>query len=801
MKHPLSLSLLLGVFVCCSLSAQSISLGGVGYDIDTVRTLQAGPGCTHIALRMLSHNKQDKPLDVFLLRVDATNPYIGFKQILGKDQLVGTERPSSMAARYTNGTSIVVGGTNGDFFATTGDVGKPIGLNIGDGEYALVGSKNRRFGGIDENGKGVLCTNWSYKGQLVLADTTLNIHHVNYSRGENQLVLFNRHNGASTNTNAYGTEVLVELLEGEQWKTNGTMQVRIMKKEVNIGNMSIPKGQAVLSGHGSKVEALNKLSEGDIVTIKFTLLADEVEKNIQQSVAGDNYALIVHDGIVEAENFWNETHPRTAYGASVTGDTILFCVVDGRSVRSVGCTTHVLGEIMKYYGAYNAVNWDGGGSSCLYLHQFGQVNNGSDGTERAVANGMFAIANVPTEDNVISTIRPYEARIRLPRFAAYQPHFYGYNQYDIMLNTDVEGVVLSCDESLGTIMEDGRLLISGSTSGYLQAQSGSATTEIYVEVVEADNIAFRLDSVLLDNRHTYQVEVESSVRGEAVSVPSEVLEWKSLTPEVCEVNENGIVQAIDNGYGKVVGELFGVYDTILVHIQNVVRPTLPYESITSATFTAPSGFNPQWEGNSISFKYAITRAPFLSVNQKMPLYGLPDSIRIDLRTDVVLSGIDVSLTFNSSLSSFKKQSLTLSDKTGVISITTPISVWTGEKFDIAKYPLWFNGIRFNIDTETQEGDRSITIDGITLCYEGVEVTALDDQYVPNWAVYPNPVEGNKLYLRGIPEKCSIRLYTLDGQTLLHQQASQGDAVLDLSKYAAGNYLLSIDGYTYKIVKK
>jgi exopolysaccharide biosynthesis protein len=83
-------------------------------------------------------------------------------------------------------------------------------------------------------------------------------------------------------------------------------------------------------------------------------------------------------------------------------------VVDGRnSKRSIGVTTQVLGQLMKHYGAYEALNWDGGGSSNLYVRHLGQVNNGSDGSERPVTNAMFAVANLPEADEVIAELIPY----------------------------------------------------------------------------------------------------------------------------------------------------------------------------------------------------------------------------------------------------------------------------------------------------------------------------------------------------------------------------------------------------------
>ena len=93
-------------------------------------------------------------------------------------------------------------------------------------------------------------------------------------------------------------------------------------------------------------------------------------------------------------------------------------VVDGRSNISAGCNTRVVGEMLKHYGAYNAVNWDGGGSSCIYVRSLGQMNNGSDGSERACGNGMFAVVDVPETDN---TIHPFLAD-GTPPVPAYYAH-------------------------------------------------------------------------------------------------------------------------------------------------------------------------------------------------------------------------------------------------------------------------------------------------------------------------------------------------------------------------------------------
>ena len=60
-------------------------------------------------------------------------------------------------------------------------------------------------------------------------------------------------------------------------------------------------------------------------------------------------------------------NPRTAIGQTADG-TILFLVIDGRQVNSIGASFADLQEIMIEHGAINASTMDGGTSSQLYYN-------------------------------------------------------------------------------------------------------------------------------------------------------------------------------------------------------------------------------------------------------------------------------------------------------------------------------------------------------------------------------------------------------------------------------------------------
>jgi len=734
-------SFLLTVILLACQVASAISLNGVAYTIDTLAQYPAGPGAVYYQLRMFRADNGGGRLDCYLLSVDTRNPYVGIEQVLAKDQLVGTERPTAMAARKTTPTHVVYGGVNGDFFATTGDVGRPTGLTIANNEFAYTPSNNRRLGGVDEQMRAVIGTTMKYSGKLVLPDTSYTIKHVNYTRAENELVLYNQHNGATTGTNSYGTELLVDLLPEYKWSTTATLKARVTAKEENVGSMVIPKGQAVLSGHGTMQTALNAIAVGDTVTLKLTLKVDDVAVKMSQCIGSDTYALIVNEGKVEQSNFWNELHPRTAFGASEDKQTLYFLVVDGRGV-SAGCTTKVLGEIIHYYGAYTAANWDGGGSSCMYIRPFGQMNQGSDGSERAVGNAMFAVANIPEADNTIAAIAPYHPIYSVPRYGIVDPTMLGYNQYGVLIDTCVQGVRLRCDESLGTILPDGRFLASGMESGTLTAvldvNGQEVTCPITVRLSASAPVAFRLDSVYIDNFHPYTVQIQSEVNGQMMDLLPAALTWRSTDEDVATVDEQGVVRAVTDGRADIIGEVGTFADTLHVRVVNPTRRLTCWDDFLQPELwelTASTNFDPAWDNGSIAFNYTGGRGPYVRIGRSAPMLLRADTIRIPVQTEAVVQKVVIGIR---PANERAVQNITLfSDGLPVgepVNIDIAVAKELGS--DEAIFPLYFDYLKFFLSSSTTKTQHTFHMNGIwLLCNEYIDTgdavtTVVGDELQP-----------------------------------------------------------------------
>jgi len=132
-----------------------------------------------------------------------------------------------------------------------------------------------------------------------------------------------------------------------------------------------------VSGDQSKRAAV--VSQSSITSIE----------NIENAVGG--FYQILADG-VPAKGTLNK-HPRSAAGISEDGRYLILIVIDGRRLGSAGATEMETAQILLSLGSWNAINFDGGGSSALAMRSADgrvrvvntPIHNGIPGQERAVA--------------------------------------------------------------------------------------------------------------------------------------------------------------------------------------------------------------------------------------------------------------------------------------------------------------------------------------------------------------------------------------------------------------------------------
>jgi hypothetical protein len=187
-------------------------------------------------------------------------------------------------------------------------------------------------------------------------------------------------------------------------------------------------GTVVLTSRqtGVGADALNALPVNGSITLNWRLGG---WPGVIESVGGQ--PMIVNAGenvgppATTGGSYFYKPNPRTAIGITQgcsdedTGTVchVIYMTVDGRQAGwSVGMTLKALGDEMLKYGAYYAVNIDGGGGTSMWLTDTGPwcitntnggcvVNRPSDGVERATLTAMLVLKGRDVNEPPIGTAR------------------------------------------------------------------------------------------------------------------------------------------------------------------------------------------------------------------------------------------------------------------------------------------------------------------------------------------------------------------------------------------------------------
>jgi len=363
------------------------------------------------------------PNRVFVARMEISNPNAIIESSLGQGILMeGKETVSGMAARYDQAINPwggawgprnhVVVAINGSFHDPK--TGEPWGGVIQSGWYAkrfgeLVGSsgfvwtadKSAFIGG---------CVSHTSSKQVITnltRGTTITFERVNGLPKNQHISIYTSHFGKMSDIGPRGVEVLVELTRPLGIFPLPAKVTGVVRNIwVDRGAFPIPFNHIVLSARdGRREELLSAIQVGDTIGISSEVsdLGPDCRSpspnswtKAYASVAG-SYDFLQDGEVVDVDDEGALLrHPRTA--VCLNDAYVYFVVVDGRNESySIGMTIDELGRFCKdSLDATWGINHDGGGSSAMWIN--GEiVNRPSDGTERAVANGLMMVDVEPVE--------------------------------------------------------------------------------------------------------------------------------------------------------------------------------------------------------------------------------------------------------------------------------------------------------------------------------------------------------------------------------------------------------------------
>ena len=387
---------------------------------------------------------QTTPLVINVVTVDLDAPGVRIGVGIGQDKISaadathGREDVTRLARRWG-----ALAAVNADYFPYTGD---PLGVGIRDGELfsepfpGIHGSGPRVTLGVTPDGKGILFDTLGFLGDLQASDgARAFVSGIDRSTAPNEIVVYSSVYGRVTGNKPGGVEAVV---------TGVNLPVRANKlltghvesvERVQSATETIPSDGVVISGGpGTGADFLARhLHPGDPVSFALGVApVGQTQSALQiaslprtggdlPSRAGEGFSRsafvwagvpsavgggprLLTDGQIAVDwaaegfdaGFAASLNPRTAVGTTRDSHHLLIVTVDGRQSFSKGVSLTGMALILKRYGAWNAINLDGGGSTAMAVGGLTVSSPGGDGSERPVADMLLVYSDRAFQTNV-----------------------------------------------------------------------------------------------------------------------------------------------------------------------------------------------------------------------------------------------------------------------------------------------------------------------------------------------------------------------------------------------------------------
>lgn len=347
------------------------------------------PGVEHLKIIRGTHSVDEAtgPFVINLLKIDLN--LVTLRIAHAMDNAIGLETVSSMATRYG-----AIAAINAGFFSTTGTYrGDNVSVLKIEGRLLSEPFHNRAAVGFFRQNNRIesIFGHLKFDGQI---ETPIGSKHkidgINRLRAGKELIIFTPEFNRTTLTVPNGIEIVVR-------------RGRITQIKDKFGSTRIPEDGLVISASGeARIWALKNLRNGLHIKFKTDLISLEKDSQgkwnqAESSISGTPQ--LIHNGHIEITNdlesnsakFVTDRHPRTAI-AKLRDGRILLVVVDGRQPNySTGMSLPTLAELLLEFGAVEAINLDGGGSSAMVL-EGKLVNKPSDAAgERPVGDALMVV--------------------------------------------------------------------------------------------------------------------------------------------------------------------------------------------------------------------------------------------------------------------------------------------------------------------------------------------------------------------------------------------------------------------------
>ncbi|SEG81740.1 Calcineurin-like phosphoesterase [Actinacidiphila yanglinensis] len=546
------------------------------------RTLTQGVSNYSDTLQTVGGAQRAQVLDVSL-----ADPNVRLGVVESHDRLTdpADEVPSSMAQRTG-----AVAGVNGDFFEINTS-GRPEGMVVRDGKLLKSPEPSRDADlWVHHDGTiGIGTETWT--GTLTdrtnAASTPLTGVNAVDDLGAGALLRVTSDLGPTSIAAA-------TVVTGHLGADGATLTV----DSVATGVTDLPQlgsGQEDLVGSAAYGDWLAAhLHAGDEVSTTGSLGPDT---DVVQALSGG--AILVKDGQravpLQGGGDNNIDNPVTAVGVTKDGKQAIFAAFDGHQAEGVaqGLTRPQLAGWLMQHGAYQAILFDGGGSTQMVgrlpgRSQASVLNTPSDGHERPVANGLFLYsreaAPAAATRAVVNGGKPVTAlagtSVDVPAYAL-----------DRRDNPAADPVALTVSPPGSATVHGTTLTLAGRPGrGTLHIRAGHASSSVPLSVVAGlRTLAVTPSQADLGNGATQALSFTATAAGgAAVSLPPSAVHWSVDHPELGAVDAGGTFTAAATGTGMVTvtATAGGAKATVSLAVGSTTVPVDPLTDLSKWSVTS-----------------------------------------------------------------------------------------------------------------------------------------------------------------------------------------------------------------------
>ncbi len=415
--------------------------------------------------------------NIFVTEIDLNTEYVDVISLISDEGL--NLRTNVLNLALQNNALAAI---NSDFFQTSGSYptkATPMGTIVIDGRLASTPARgNAMATAAVSNDKTASFGYWEQYLTITAPDGEGDqIYHVNKYFDEGGLVMYTPDFG----NNAPG----YALTDCEMMVRDGVVTAITEKAQ---GSWIPDDGYVIASTTDQNRFLQDHFQVGDPVKID-TWLSNPAE-NYKMAMGGGT--LLVKDG-VEAKFTHTAglggNNPRTAMGASADGKKVYLVTVDGRQKGGKGLTLSGMASLMIELGCYNAINFDGGGSTTYVSKAYDEAaltlkNDVSDGSMRKVSDGVGVVSTAPMDLPVSRLEVSFDdagAFVGIPM----EIRFRGLDDYYRVQELTPELFSITCDESTGNRIEGNMFIAAAPGQAEITVSYGEVTQTVTVPVHEA----------------------------------------------------------------------------------------------------------------------------------------------------------------------------------------------------------------------------------------------------------------------------------------------------------------------------